>query len=140
MNDYAQSIADEASAEAIHRAKNAQAAIEVARVAQLDAQLDLKLSEFLDSDKLTQTLEDAVVNALGRGASENKFIDVGRIPFICDDIRGIHTFQAQQTATMAAISETLTLVRNIVFSFIALMVIGMIGVVGDVVLTVLKTH
>ena len=35
-------------------------------------------------------IEAAVIRALNRGAVEKKYVDVGRIPFICDDIRGIH--------------------------------------------------
>ena len=36
-----------------------------------------------------EQLEQAVVNGLNRGSVDKKYIDIGRIPFICDDIREI---------------------------------------------------
>lgn len=107
--------AEKASAEAVHITKNAQQAIETAR--------QLQLEEILTSDKLSKVLEDAVVAALNRGTAENKYIDVGRIPFICDDIRGIHLL-------MAVMNENLTLVKRIVFGFVATILLGVVGVAG----------
>lgn len=43
-----------------------------------------------DKEQIQQLLEEAVLRALGRGQEQGKFVDIGRIPFICDDIRGIH--------------------------------------------------
>lgn len=78
--DETRTTAEEASDEAVHKAKNAAQAVEAARQAQQE--------ELLGKQKTM--MEEAVINALGRGSVDKKFVDVGRIPFICDDIRGIH--------------------------------------------------
>ena len=49
-----------------------------------------RISVKAEEDRLVEVVNKAVINALQRGAADNKYIDVGRIPFICDDIRGIH--------------------------------------------------
>ncbi len=67
--DEIQAKAESHTAEAINASAVAQEAIEKARSAQFMAVLE----EFFN-----------------RGLKEKKFVDIGRIPFICDDIRGIH--------------------------------------------------
>jgi len=58
-----------------------------------------------------------------RGKEEKRFIDVGRIPFICDDIRGIHeTLKTMNKNNVT--KEDFSLIRNIVFGFISLIVTG----------------
>lgn len=60
------------SVEAVDAAAAAQEAVEKARAAQIE-----------------NALESAMEKFFSRGLGEKRFIDVGRIPFICDDIRGI---------------------------------------------------
>lgn len=116
---------EQASAEAVHKTKNAQQAVEMARQVQLEA--------ILNSSRLSNTIQDAVIAALNRGAAEKKYIDIGRIPFICDDIRGIHSL-------ITIMNENVSLVKKIVFGFIAAILLGVLGTVGTVVIMVLSHH
>ncbi len=70
MADELQVLSDSHSAEAAQAAAVHQEAIEKARQAQMMSVLE----EFFQ-----------------RGVEDKKFIDINRIPFICDDIRGIHS-------------------------------------------------
>ena len=75
-----------------------------------------------EDQHLREVIQEAVTEALNRGAKDKKYVDVGRIPFICDDIRGIHS----------ALKEVVTkddfiLVRNIVFGFITIIVLAFMG-------------
>lgn len=60
------------SAEAVDATAAAQKAVEDARAAQIEGALESAMEKFFS-----------------RGIGEKRFVDVGRIPFICDDIRGI---------------------------------------------------
>lgn len=72
---------EQASAEAIHKAKNAQQAVEVARYAQIES--------VMNSDRFALTVEDAVIRAFKAGIGDGRYIDVSRIPLICQSIVGI---------------------------------------------------
>lgn len=58
---------------AVEATTAAQQAVEEARVAQMK-----------------EGFQNALETFFSRGVDEKRFIDVGRIPFICDDLRGIH--------------------------------------------------
>lgn len=66
-------LAEAHSQEAVRATTIAQEAIEKARHVQLDT-----------------AIADGLDKYFNRGVQERKFVDVDRIPFICDDIRGIH--------------------------------------------------
>src|SRR5882672_7686511 len=63
----------EHSIEAIRAAALAQESVEKARQVQL-----------------AEAIKEGLDNYFNRGTVEKRFIDVGRIPFLCDDVRGIH--------------------------------------------------
>src|ERR1700689_2976613 len=73
MSDDTKILAESQSAEAINAATVAAEAIEKARAAQISA-----------------AVESAIASFFNRGVQEKKVIVVGRIPFICDDLHGIH--------------------------------------------------
>ena len=80
-------------------------------------------------------IEAAVIRALNRGSVEKKYVDIGRIPFICDDIRGIHDSMKELQVTLVEGFEKIETkmqdrfvtkdsfwpVRLAVFGFIALL-------------------
>jgi len=66
-------LAESNSAEAVNAAAVHAEAIEKARVSQIEAAVSSAIAQFFD-----------------RGVQEKRYIDVGRIPFICDDLHGIH--------------------------------------------------
>jgi len=73
MSDDTQTLAESQKAEAVNAAA---VAAEAAQKAQ--------------STAMEAALESAMTKFFGRGVDEKRFVDVGRIPFICDDLRGIH--------------------------------------------------
>lgn len=81
------------------------------------------LSALINSPELAITLEDAVVRALGRGASENRYIDIGRIPFICDDISSIKKSLNEMNDKM----EGYPIIKLLVFGFASLVLTIAVG-------------
>jgi hypothetical protein len=73
MSEETQVLADSQNAEALNAAAVAAEAAQKAQAAQMEA-----------------ALESAMTKFFARGVEEKRFVDVGRIPFICDDLRGIH--------------------------------------------------
>ena len=73
-SDELKEIADEASAEAIHKAKNAQQAVEFAREAQLASAIAQAVKEIFSLDD---------------GQGRKRFVDISRVPLICQAILGI---------------------------------------------------
>ena len=65
------------TAEAANAAAIAQEAIEKSRNVQINS-----------------AVKDAIAEFFSRGVENKKFIDIGRIPFICDDIVKIHISQS----------------------------------------------
>ncbi len=95
METHDQLTADQASQEAIHKTKNAQAAIEAAREAQIHAAID-KASERTKADLL-----DALKEVFGGSDTEDPNqmrILVRRIPILCTNIEAMH-------ADIAAIND-----------------------------------
>lgn len=74
MSEEKQVLADSQNAEAVNAVAIATEAAQKAHASQIEA-----------------ALESAMTRFFSRGIDEKRFIDIGRIPFICDDIRGIRT-------------------------------------------------
>jgi len=74
MTDETKILAESQSVEALNAAAVAEEAKQKAQAAQIEA-----------------ALESAMTRFFSRGVQEKRFVDVGRIPFICDDLRGIHS-------------------------------------------------
>lgn len=73
MAEETKVLAESQNAEAVNAAAVAAEAAQKAQAAQMEAALESAMGKFF-----------------GRGVEEKRFVDVGRIPFICDDLRGIH--------------------------------------------------
>lgn len=70
----------EASREAVHATKNAQVAVEAARMAQVEE----------IGERTTEALTKALRDVFGEGVASGRFIDVTRIPLICQSIISLH--------------------------------------------------
>lgn len=117
-------VADAASIEATRTAALAREAVEASHKANLAA----------NNEEQARMMEEAVIRALGRGTDEKRYIDTGRIPFICDDIRGIHSALGEINVKL----ESFGLVKMIVFSFVGAVLLGVLGVVGTAVTLALQ--
>lgn len=73
-------IADEKSRKAVHAARDAAHAVEVARLAQAEA----------TKKDTTDALSDALRQVFGEHENSRRFIDITRIPLICKSIIDIH--------------------------------------------------
>lgn len=73
MTEETKVLAESQNAEAVNAAAIATEAAQKAQASQIEA-----------------ALESAMTRFFSRGVQEKRFIDVGRIPFICDDLSGIH--------------------------------------------------
>lgn len=112
--DESKTLSESQSAEAVNATAVAEEAKQKAAAAQIAVALEVAMERFFN-----------------RGVDEKRFVDIGRIPFICDDIRGIH-------GVLIRMDNTLSLVSKIVYGFIGVILIGVMGVVGTVILTVLS--
>ncbi len=104
--------AEKLSAEAVHKTKNAQQAIEVARHVQMQEvvqQLDARIS-------------DAVERGFKAGVDEKRYIDVTRIPLICQSIVSIDAKLDRLVS-----KEEFWPVKTLVYGITGLMLSGVIG-------------
>lgn len=82
-----QAQADEASAEAIHKAKNAQAAVELAREAQLAKAMEEAVQR--TKDALLEGLKEVFGDSDSEDPTRMKVL-VRRIPILCTNIEQMH--------------------------------------------------
>lgn len=99
--DDTQLIANEKSAEAVQAAVAHQQAVEDARKSQLDASI------FTSDERISRIVSESIVAFFNHGSKESKYIDVGRIPFICESIDNINLMMAK-TAVDAKWTKWLT--------------------------------
>lgn len=84
MENIPQSLGEIKSIDAVDAATAHAVAVEEARVAQINEAV-------LTSDtRIASIVSDSIVKFFNHGAKENRYIDVGRIPFICEEISGMH--------------------------------------------------
>lgn len=88
MPEKAQVLAESQSAEAAQAAAVSSEATQKAIAAQVEAASFAAIEKFFN-----------------RGVQEKKFIDIGRIPFICDDINGLHLEMKEINKTITAWDE-----------------------------------
>lgn len=108
----AKQLSDSQSAEVAQSAAVHAEAVEKARAAQMES-----------------AFENAMEKFFNRGLGNERFIDISRIPFICDDIRGIHKevkAMRENSVTKEDIKD-LKLTRNIVFATIGIICVAFIG-------------
>lgn len=65
------------SREAVHKAKNAAQAVEVARIQQMESMGDM--------------VQERIEHVLARGTEQEKSLILARVPYICQDIKGINS-------------------------------------------------
>ncbi len=96
---------EEASAIAVHKVKNAQTAIELARQVQIDEAVQNS------ADKMTQNMGDIVQerieHVLARGTEQEKSIILARVPYICQDIKSMNAVLSEIRNMMAQVKVDL---------------------------------
>lgn len=115
MSDDKQILADSQGAEAVNAVAIAAEASQKAQAAQIEA-----------------ALESAMARFFSRGVQEKRFIDVGRIPFICDDLHGIHASLTEMNEKLDqkyVTKEQFSPVRVIVFGAALMVLVAFFGAV-----------
>ncbi len=105
---------EQAAAEAVHKVKNAQQAVEMSRHIQLEA--------LLTSEIFIKTVEAAVVKGFSASAGEGRYIDVTRIPLICQSIVGI-----DEKLDKLVTQDQFWPVKTLVYGITGLLLSGTIG-------------
>lgn len=117
MND-SEIIAESKSSEAINAAAVHAEAIEKSREAQIKSAVASELESYFESR-----------------TAKGRFIDINRIPFICDDIKGIHGKLSEigenaiTKTDFALLQQKADLTNKIVFAFVGLICLGFMGAV-----------
>jgi hypothetical protein len=93
MSDDTRILAESQNAEAVNAVAIAAEAAQKANASQIEA-----------------ALENAMTRFFSRGVEEKRFVDVGRIPFICDDLRGIHEILNDMNLIIKISASIITLV------------------------------
>ena len=79
--------ADIASAEAVHKAKNAAQAIETARALQINSAAES--AAYKVTETMGAIVRDSVEHVLAKGTEQEKSIVLARVPYICQDVKAI---------------------------------------------------
>ncbi len=112
----------DASLEAVHAAKNAAQAVETARAVQAAAL----------HENTTQSLVEALRQVFGEGQERQRFIDITRIPLICqsiiqmgDDLKEINKKIDSKFVT----NEAFTPVKLIAYGLVSLTMLTVLGAI-----------
>ncbi len=112
------------SSEAVDKAADAAAAIEEARMEQIHA------ANRESEDRMAQVFKAAIKEAFSvDGGAPKKFIDITRIPLICQDIAGINKTLgelAQNIENGYVKKESFTPVRIVVYGFVGIILTSVI--------------
>jgi len=115
--------AQEVSEVAAHKAKSAAAAVELAREVQQKELIDRVTKDIVGERRLAEVVKEQVENVLATGSEQEKTLVLARVPFICQDIKDIHS-------TLVKINEALRympLIQILVFGLVGMIVIAVIG-------------
>jgi hypothetical protein len=126
-------LAESKTAEALNATVVAAEATENARTAQIRELL-------AESDaRNAKMIGEAITEAFGTNKAQGRYIDVTRIPLICQNIDGIHTTLQQidkKIDEKMVTKERFSPVEKIVYGAVALI---LSGVVGALLLSILNT-
>jgi hypothetical protein len=137
MSEDAQILAESHTAESANAAAIAKEAELKAQAAQMAVLIQNGLEEFF---------QRGIDGKRFIPLNDRKMADAERFGFICDDITELKSDVSSIHNTLETwdenrvTKEDFQLVRNIVFGFIAVILLGVIGVLGTVMVIVLSSH
>ncbi len=121
--------------EAVHAARDAAYAVELARQVQIAKFVDeasqkatevaaARLEEkIVDETRLSQIVRQQLINVLSKGTEQDRALILARVPYICQDIKNIN---ANLEEIKGALS-TYPLIRTLVFGFVGLILVSVVG-------------
>lgn len=134
-------ILDETSKAAVHAAKNAAQAVEIARQEQLDkatitaAERAAHLAteriaeKVLDEQRFAEIVRTQMQHVLETGSEKGREAIIARIPYVCEDIRGIKldlTEIKKVTVYLPLIQKLLFGVVTIVLTAVAVAIVALV--------------
>ena len=115
--------AEHASAEAVHKARNAAAAIEIARETQMSEAIEK--SALRTKASLLEALREVFGDDNAKTPQEIKVL-VQRIPILCTSIIAIETHLEQNSKEIAGISDNIKWGVRVVMGAVMLALLGMV--------------
>lgn len=115
---------EEAAQNAVHAAKNAQQAVELARAAQ--------------TKQMTESLTEALRDVFGEGETSGRFVDITRIPLICKSILDMHAnlTEIKEMLDQKFVSkERFAPIEKVVYGLVGLMLTAVVvAILGTIIL------
>lgn len=113
-----------AAENAIDAAKDAATAVEVSRIAQA------ALTQSESDKRVIGLISESLRQVFGENQNAGRFVDVSRIPLICQNINIIHENMKEMKEIISeklVSKEQFSLVQKIVYGLVSLIVTGFIG-------------
>ncbi len=104
MQKETQQLPD-ASRTAVHAARDAAQAVELAREIQTNRAAEAAVSKV--SQDIGDILQNRIEHVLAKGTEQEKSIILARVPYICQDIKGINAALADIVKMMAQVKKDL---------------------------------
>ena len=122
---------DPAAREAIHKARDAQQAVEVARLVQSEeaAERTSELTkekmqgQMVDADHMGKIVRREVIDVLSLGTERERAVVLARIPYICADIKNID----ERLALIQEALRYMPIIQKLVFGIITMMLTSIVG-------------
>ncbi len=133
----------ESSREAVHAAKNAAQAIELARQVQSHETADkaahiaadlaaAKVQEkIIDREEMAVIIREQMISVLSSGSDHERELILARVPYICNDIKAINANIAKLTEVLG----TYPVVKNLVFGGAGMILTAVVGALIALVVT-----
>lgn len=116
---------DEQARQAVHAARNAAQAVEVARQTQFNT------AKAVDEKRMGEIVRAQMADVLSSGTESERSIILARVPYICADIKEINASLKVITETMS----TYPIVKALVFGFAGLILTSVVGALIALVVT-----
>jgi len=145
-------ILDEKGRIAVHAARDAAYAVELARQVQAqelakqatDVAAEIASQKTVDEKRMAQIMREQVEHVLAMGTEQEKTMILARVKYVCQDIKEMKQILKeimeqneqlrvqleQRSKELALLQQQSALANKIVFGFVALIVIGFMGAVS----------
>lgn len=124
-----ETVLDPKAREAVHAARDAAHAIEMARQAQVHATEKIE-QKLVDEGRMAEIVHEQVTDVLSRGTESQRAIILARVPYICADITTIKKTMENTDAKLDLIAEKLVYVpmmQKLVFGLVSIILVAVAG-------------
>lgn len=123
-NDPTEVVLDQQAREAVHAARNAAQAVEVARQTQMNTAIEsAAVAKQVDERRMGEIMRAQIVDVLASGTESDRAIVLARVPYICADIKEINANLKVLTETLS----TYSVIKALVFGCAGLILTSVVG-------------